>query len=387
MRNLWIQVHLWLGLTLGLVLAVVSLSGAALALSTPLAKWELGSMLFPDGIDERQLLTTPASELPLDEWIRAAQAAYPELHSVQVLAAPHAVPFPANVPLLAGPMDPVLARGKDLHVVVSINPVSGKPIDRVILEATFLGNLLAFHATLLGGKSGLLLVATAGFVALMSLITGIYLWWPRGDYWAQAFKYRTQARGRIWLISLHSVSAAWLLVPLLLVLVTGSYQLTPAPYDRIATLASPVREYQPVANRKAAEQCAQQISAAQAVRSAITVHPGLSLRLITKPENLCDPFIVSLSTPERLASRAMYTEVWVDRQTGEVLESRRGDELTASESMQAWIVPLHTNLAAGAFGTLLVVLTGLLVPLLYVTGLWAWIRQQLNRRADASLES
>ena len=382
MRKLWVQIHLWLGLTIGLALAIVSLSGAGLALSTPLAKWELGWMLFPKGIDQHAFAAMPASSLPLDQWIETARKAYPELHTVEVIAAPLSVPFPASVPLLAGAMDPALTKGKDLHIVVSVNPASGQPIGRIILEDTFLGNLLSFHATLLGGAAGFYLVAASGFVALISLFSGLYLWWPRGVSWSQGFKLRTQSRGRLWLVSLHSVSAAWLFVPLILAILSGSYLLTPAPYNRIATLMSPIREYRPAGPDRTPENCVQQITTDQAVRSALSVHEGLALRLVTKPENPCAPYIVSLSTQERLKSRALYTEVWVDRQSAKVLASRRGDNLTASETLQAWITPVHANLAAGVFGTMVVVLTGLAVPALYVTGLLAWLRQQRTRRAD-----
>src|SRR5437764_5081484 len=45
-RKLWLNVHLWLGLTAGLALALIGLTGSLLVFSVPMLKTELGSSYY-----------------------------------------------------------------------------------------------------------------------------------------------------------------------------------------------------------------------------------------------------------------------------------------------------------------------------------------------------
>lgn len=380
-RRLLVNVHLWLGLTLGLILTIVSLSGALLAASRPIAKLEMPALLFPSGIEADDAMRVPASQLDIAAWIRAAAIAYPQLEHAEVVAAPNSVPFPSSVPLLAGPMRQESGTKGERHFVVSIDPNTGETIGGVVLEETFLGNLLAFHATLTSGVVGFMLVATSGFVAIVSLGTGLYLWWPKRGGIKRALVLRTSTRGRTFLLSLHSVSAVWLFVPLAVVLVSGSYLLTPEPYESLARGVSSIREAPDGNTRAAASSCDASIGMSAAIASAQAIEPGAMLRLASEPENPCDPYVIGLTDPDTHNMKAMATQVWVDRQTGSVLASRKAGSLTSAEAVQSWMGPLHADLAGGPAGAVLVGLTGLLIPLLYFTGLLAWLRQLRARRA------
>lgn len=43
MRGWWLRVHRWLALSVGLLLALIGLSGALLELKGPILRWEVGS--------------------------------------------------------------------------------------------------------------------------------------------------------------------------------------------------------------------------------------------------------------------------------------------------------------------------------------------------------
>ncbi len=378
----WVQIHLWLGLILGLVLALISLSGALLAVSESLLRLQYPDVLFPAGIDRDYMKMSTAEDLPVDEWVKRAQSMYPQLHSAEVIASPGSVPYPVDVVMLAGEMAPELAAGEELHVIVAFDPVAGTPIGSVVLEDTFVGNLLSFHATLLAGTSGVILVTVTGFVALISMLTGLYLWWPRGrSAWRNALKLRTQLTGRAWLISLHSVPAVWLFVPLFVILLSGSYLISPGPYKAVVSLAGELREfdaYETVPTDPSS--CLPSVTREEAVSAALEVHPGQALRILITPTNPCLPYIVGLMPIGTSETRAAHTEVWVDQVSGEILNKRRSDDLSAPEVFVSWMAPLHADLGIGGFGTVLVTLTGLLVPAMFVTGLLAWLRQRKQRQ-------
>jgi uncharacterized iron-regulated membrane protein len=375
----WVSTHKWLGLTLGLVLVVVSLSGALLAVSGPMLRAEFGELLFPRGVDRSFMARTEASQLPLDTWVERALARHPELGSAEVIASPGSVPFPVDVVMLAGGMSEAFAQGKERHVVVALDPATGDTLGSFTLEDSFVGNLLAFHATLLGGIPGLIVVVVTGVIALLSLATGLYLWWPRGTTWPRALQLNRRWTGRPWLLSLHAIPAVWLFVPLAVVLFSGSYLLTPDLYDRAIGSLVQVRQYQEPEQAKPDAECATDIGANAAVAAALQVHPGQALRLLTKPEDACYPYIVSLMPLATKNTRAAYTEVWVARDTGSILASRRTDDLSIAERVTSWLAPLHRDLALGVFGSVVVALTGALIAALYTTGFLAWRRQRTAR--------
>lgn len=58
---------------------------------------------------------------------------------------------------------------------------------------------------------------------LVSLVTGLYLWWPRNRNWRVAFTLKRGARGRRRLLDLHNLFAVYLSVPLLIIALTGLY--------------------------------------------------------------------------------------------------------------------------------------------------------------------
>lgn len=382
-HRFWATVHLWLGITLGLVLAIAAVSGALLAVSDKLLRVEVPEILFPEGVDRSYMLNTPAADLPIDAWIARISKEFPELHHAEVIASPRSVPFPADVVMVAGEMNPDLAGDAERHVIVALDPATGAPLGSFVLEDTFVGNLLVFHATLLAGMPGVILVTTTGFVALVSLITGLYLWWPRtAKGWRQAFRLRTQVKGRAWLLSLHSVPAAWLFVPLFLVVLSGSYLMSPDTYHAILGGIDRLRLPEAADTRV---DCQQRVSPGEAVRIALAHHPDQALRRLMTPPAECAPYIVSLMPVGTTETRASYTEVWVDRTTGAVVEARRGDDLSLSEIFISWMSPIHADLGLGWFGTAIVVLLGLVVALMYITGLLAWLRRQRNRRAAAGL--
>jgi uncharacterized iron-regulated membrane protein len=380
----WVSAHKWLGLTIGLVLVVVSLSGSLLALSGPLLRFEFGELLFPRGLDTGFMARTEASELPLDSWVERALTRHPELGSAEVVASPGSVPFPVDVVMLAGGMSDEFAQGKERHVVVALDPTTGETLGSFTLENSFVGNLLAFHATLLGGIPGIILVVVTGFIALLSLGSGLYLWWPRGTTWSRALRLNTRWTGRPWLLSLHAIPAAWLFIPLAVVLLSGSYLLTPDLYDRSIGALVQVRQYQEPAVAKPAAECGADIGANAAVAAALQVHPGQALRLLTKPEDACYPYIVSLMPIGTTNTRAAYTEVWVARDAGAILASRRNDELSVAERITSWLAPLHRDLTVGVLGSILVALTGVLIAALYTTGFLAWLRQRGARSAASA---
>src|SRR5574343_483865 len=81
--------------------------------------------------------------------------------------------------------------------------------------------VLKLHGELLIGKNGDLLVELATSWTLVLLVSGLYLWWPRGRGKLAVFWPRLNAGGRAFWRDIHAVTGFWGAIFLLFMLLSG----------------------------------------------------------------------------------------------------------------------------------------------------------------------
>jgi uncharacterized iron-regulated membrane protein len=154
LRQLLLQLHLWPGLVLGLLLACSGATGAILAWRTELDR-NLNRALY--------VVTPQERRLNLDELVARARVARPgaQLEDVRVLEAPEA-------PLIVGFTD---------DVYVHLDPYDGRVLGQRARYGDGLGWIEGFHKFLqlrpAVGES-ITGAAATGFVAV--ILTGVALW-------------------------------------------------------------------------------------------------------------------------------------------------------------------------------------------------------------------
>lgn len=199
-RTVW-RWHFYAGLFCLPFILVLSISGAV--------------YLFKPQIDiylDRQFdhLTLSGAPRALDEQVAAALTANPgaRLEALQF----RDDPADAARVLLVTP------EGRELRVLV-------RPDTLEILEtgdersrfSNFMGEL---HGSLLMGEAGAVAVELAGAWAIVMVVTGLYLWWPRGRGLA-GILYPRLAGGRVFLRDLHAVTGFWLSILALFFLISA----------------------------------------------------------------------------------------------------------------------------------------------------------------------
>lgn len=223
MRRFWLNIHLWIALTLGLVLALLGLSGSALVLRAPLLQWEVGAQA-------TRLAYAPqpgATLAPAQDWQAAARAAYPQLARIMGVAAPRQGFLFSDNAIVFGALQDRPGIG-----IAAIDPYDSTPRAFFVYDDLILAKIVAFHRALLLPRPWAgPVVAACGLLLLVSLATGAWLWWPRGKApgrWRRALSLTRQSRGlRRWL-ELHNVSAVYLFFPLLVLALTGAWLAQPA---------------------------------------------------------------------------------------------------------------------------------------------------------------
>jgi uncharacterized iron-regulated membrane protein len=105
---------------------------------------------------------------------------------------------------------------------MAVNPYTADVLKQVDKENTVFAWAEKIHGTLLLGEGGERFIEVAAGLAIVMVVTGLYLFWPRGaDRWTEVLLPDWRASGRKWWKSLHSSVGFWMSVVLFLFLLTG----------------------------------------------------------------------------------------------------------------------------------------------------------------------
>ncbi|MET0332030.1 MAG: PepSY domain-containing protein [Dyella sp.] len=152
----------------------------------------------------------PGAPLPPSTLVAKAIAAVPgsTLNAYQLAQGPHDA-----AQILVG-------HGKDLHRVY-LDPSSGQVLHNVRENDRFMRVIFYLHGELMLGERGSMVVELAASWTIVLLLSGLYLWWPRSTRLAGVLYPRLRQGTRIALRDLHAVTAMWISVLALFLLVSG----------------------------------------------------------------------------------------------------------------------------------------------------------------------
>lgn len=103
-----------------------------------------------------------------------------------------------------------------------INPNTGEATGEILEKTTDMFQVRKLHGELLMGGFGTKIVELVASWLIVLLITGIYVWWPRGKFmWKGFFTIRTKDGKRTFFRDLHAVTAIWFSGLLLMILLGG----------------------------------------------------------------------------------------------------------------------------------------------------------------------
>jgi len=200
-RTIW-RWHFWAGLIVAPFLLILSATGAIYLFND-----ELNDMIYP----ELRLVAPQAGAVPVSGMIRAALAAHP--------GAVSRVDLPAtrdrSAIVFVTP-----DRGEPLQV--HVDPGNGRVLGSLVYADTLVGFADAMHGSLTIGTMGDRIVELAACWALVLLVTGMILWWPRGRWRAAGTLWpRLSGRGRGFWRRLHGPIGLWTAGLIGFLIVTG----------------------------------------------------------------------------------------------------------------------------------------------------------------------
>ena len=152
-----------------------------------------------------------------------ATTAQPSAQAAAALAAVPAAKLKAyQLPLASGDAAEILVTHEGVASRVYVHPETANVLRVVEEEQRPMRVLAHFHGELLLGDRGSMLVELAASWAIVLLLTGLYLWWPRGRSGFAGVVYpRLRGEERVFWRDLHAVTAFWVSGLALFLLISG----------------------------------------------------------------------------------------------------------------------------------------------------------------------
>ena len=282
---------------------------------------------------------------------------------------------------------------------VYLNPVTLKVLHVVTEEKRPMRLIFHLHGELLAGAFGSYLVEIAACWAIVMLLTGLYLWWPRGRKGLAGVLYpRLRSGKRLFWRDVHAVAGIWVTGAALGLILTGlpwakawgGYltevrQLTGTSGGPIDwTIGGKTPKADPMLGDHAGHQMAGMTMGGAA--SATPIEAGDLARVIAtvRPLEVAPPVLIAppaapgapWSITSDAADRPLRSDLKIDGRTGRLVDRVDFAQRQWIDRLVGYGVALHEGAFFGIANQLLGTLTALLLVLLSVSGTILWWRRR-----------
>lgn len=367
LRRLWLNVHLWIGVGLAVLLIPISVSGGLLVWHDEIDTWLNPQRYAVSGIE---------AALPPSAYLaKATEAVVNSGGELRATALRYPEPgWPVRVVTRAQQRS---AGGPPRIVTVFLDPPTAAVLDVMEFRSSFIGFLHVFHENLtIPQYSGRQIVGWAGVGMLVLSLTGLWLWWPRRGGFLRGLRWTRSPR---FTFNLHHLLGFWICLPLAVVSLTGIYLSFP---QTAREFMSSVAAMNPRMQRGGfAGEIAQQTA----------LSPDRALDVARKAEPNARPLTLFLPVqPRGEAARGLAWRVQMARANGEAVtviidnstaQARATIAPHSGDRAASWIRWIHEGSHSGPVWAMIVFLTGIFPTIFAVTGVIMWLRKRADRRA------
>lgn len=362
-RTTWLKIHLYLALIAGFFFALMGLTG-----SISVYREELDELLNPKLVIEQPL----GKRQSLDKIMAAVRSAHPTRYGSWTLEMPRSAHSMITV-WYDKPSETFFELYAPL--MVSVNPYTAEVVASRFWGQTASTWLLDLHTQLNLDGFGWNTVGILGLLLMLSIGSGVYLWWPGWRGMLDALRIRHND-GMIRLaFDLHRLIGLLSASILLLLAFTGFHLSYPEVLETLVgasgmehgetgrnIISTAIPNNHPVG-----------LESAEFV--ARGPFPKAELRRVTTPAGDSGIYRINLRQASEINRRHPYTTVWVDRWSGQVKEVRDPAGFSSGEVFATWIWPMHTGEAFGSTGRFIWFLSGIGLFILYISGLLHWLHR------------
>lgn len=351
------KIHLWTGLSLGLFLVVLSLTGVILMYqSAILSTWH----------PELNTTGNTSDSLTADVLTLANHHSWDEsdTHKITMIQVPQ---FP------------------EFHYQIKSQSPHGQRIDYIdpntlskVLsrsnEDDFILWIFQLHSHLLSGDSGEQMLGVLASLSVLLIVSGLWVWWPGRRRLKQHITVPRTKNSTAWLMWFHRTSGI-LIAPLLLIAVftgLGMVYFTPIKSTLIAITAS-----QPTASPQFTMNCpleAQRFNWQQQVQRVRSTYPEASIIRVYPSHSPTKPNRFRLKFAEEWHQNGR-TYVYINPCNNEVVYAHDARKDALGAQLANMMYPIHSVHVGGVLFKGLMTIAALTPPALFITGLITWSRR------------
>lgn len=265
-----------------------------------------------------------------------------------------------------------------LRMIAYVNPYNAEILRVHERDGTLMRLMRKFHGELLMGRFGTKFVELAGSWAIVLIITGLYMWWPRGGKGLRGTVIpRKGLKGRAWWKEWHTIigfASFFLITPLL---ITG------LPWTDVwgGTLG--------VIQKATGQSSNRDLSNANSSKSVIVEGAKISILAskvieIAEQNNMQKPYRITFPKNQEAAffitsrdpNPMQRTMLHVDQYSGKVLKDLSFSDNPLIAQLKSAGIGLHQGTLFGTFNLVLATIAALLGATLSVTGFVAWWKRK-----------
>jgi uncharacterized iron-regulated membrane protein len=356
MRKLISWLHRYVGLAVAVVLAMSGMTGAVITFDN-----EIDRVSHPT----LRQVEPQAAAASVDRLAASARQAWPG-QPVRMIV------FPES------PRDAVEVWYRESSMRAYLDPHDGHVLGLRDMRDSLMGIFVDLHTNLLAGDAGRAIVGWCGLAAILLIILGIWLWWPKRGRWRQALTVKWEAgAARVWL-DVHKVAGVATGLFLVLIVATGSALALP----RVVTEPLLVAFTGQGATRpapKSARSAGPSASLDTMILRTKEAYPEGRITRLMMPASPQAPVTVRIRQAGEI-HQVGRTFVFFDQYDGTLLRVDDVFDANPATRINAWFYPLHTGFYGGTATRLLNILFGVSLTLISLSGAWMWVRNRVARK-------
>jgi uncharacterized iron-regulated membrane protein len=357
--------HRWLGLTLGLIISIIGLTGTLYVFQPELTAW-FYSDLYGAGLDNSGA----------DYYNTAAIIAKAEKEMGKKV---EMIQFPERE------LKTYMLRFKGDKSWHFFHPVTGAYLGSMDERRGAFDIILKAHRFLLMGDTGKYVNAVSTiFFALFIITSGVYMWYPKKKNLSKGFRIR---KGEKINHDLHKVMGIVFTIPLLISAITGLYFTFPEFYRNAAGLmtgkeAEAKRDKQGLVSNISGDNPLDIYAAIKIMDANFTSYKK---RRLTMPKNNKGTIYLSYMDEYGIPSGSRKRPyMYIDQYTGAPVEIYDPQTANITDSiLNNWFAAFHFGEAGGITHRIILFLMGLMPATLYVTGIVIWLKARKKKKTKS----
>lgn len=359
MKKTLYKIHKWSGLTLGFLIFLLAVSGVGITFR---------GELLPRSYPELFRIDPGQSYLPLEHLYVNASEHTGDHSLITNLYSAHEKDE-AWIFLYR-------QHGDLFPTMMTINPFNGEIVGEMSMIKNFFAVMLFLHANLFLGKVGNYLVGLLGLLLVFFVVSGIYVWLPRGHFRNKmvrtfsGFSLRDQQKT-------HHVLGIVLAIPLLISAVTGFLTVFDIPYYIMRPLRNEAVRPEEMA-RKSSCTFEEQRTVLRTLPSE-TPSKLISVHFCTNKNGLMK---VSTGLVDQDFLEG-YERIIIDTKTNEVLQTFNSARDPSSWNIKRlFMFPVHTGEYFGVFGKAVNFLTGSGLMVIFISGVLLFLKRRQRKKTE-----